>query len=161
VIITALEEERDAVLAKLSGYQRLAPSSDDVQVYYWATLPVTFADGSTGVYRLVVMPLLGMGRVKATAATGDAIRRWRPRYVILVGIAGGIATKDIKLGDILVSDQIVDYELQKLLPEKSEVRWEVHRADPRLIAAARNLRSYYWQTLIETRRPGKRQSHCL
>ncbi len=155
VIITALEEERDAVLAKLPEYQRLAPSDYDVQVYYWATLPVTFPDDSTGVYRLVVMPLSGMGRVKAAAATSDAIRRWQPRYIILVGIAGGVAAKGVKLGDILVSDQIVDYELQKLLSEKSEIRWEVHRADPRLMAAVRNLREDDWHRFIETQRPGK------
>jgi nucleoside phosphorylase len=154
VIITALEEERDAVLAKLPNHQKLPPTRDDVHVYYSAHLPVTFTDGSTGVYRLVVMPLLGMGRVKATAATGDAIRRWQPRYVILVGIAGGVAAKGIKLGDILVSDQVVDYELQKVISENDvDIRWEVHRADSRLIAAARNLTMNDWQKFIQTKRP--------
>lgn len=153
VIVTALEEERDAVLSKLPGYRKLAPSDDDVRVYYSADLPVTFADGSRGVYRVVVMPLLGMGRVQATVATADAIRRWRPRYVLLVGIAGGVAAKEVKLGDILVSDQIVDYELQKLTSKGAQVRWEVHRADARLIGAARNFSGADWQALLTTKRP--------
>jgi len=100
------------------------------------------------------MPLLGMGRLQAAAATGDAIRQWRPRYVILIGIAGGIAARGVKLGDILISDQIVDYELQKLTPAGPEIRWEVHRADPRLVGAARNFSDEGWQKLMGTSRPG-------
>jgi hypothetical protein len=88
VIVTALEEERDAVLAKLPIPRRLAPSGDDVRVYFWSNLPVAFPDGSTGTYRVIVMPLLGMGRVQAATATADAIRRWHPRYIILVGRGG-------------------------------------------------------------------------
>lgn len=154
VIMTALEEERDTVLEKLPGYHKHTPSTIDIRVYYSANLPTTYPDGSTDTYRIVVMPLLGMGRVQAATATGDAIRRWQPRYVILVGIAGGIAAKNVCLGDILISDQIVDYELQKLNPRGPQVRWEVHRADPRLVGAARNLNNSDWQTSIMVKRPG-------
>lgn len=154
VIVTALEEERDAVLAKLPGYQKLVPFEDDVRVYFLSDLPVTFSDGSLGYYRIILMPLLSMGRVQATIATADAIRRWSPRYVLLVGIAGGIATK-IKLGDILVSDQIVDYEVQKLTATGPQIRWETYRADPRLLNAARNFSYERWQELIAVKRPGR------
>ena len=58
-----------------------------------------------------------MGRVEALNTTKDAINRWKPRYVLLVGIAGGFEENDARLGDILVSDQIIDYELQKLKPD--------------------------------------------
>lgn len=153
VIITALEEEQDAVLDKLSGYQKLMPSKDDVRVYYSANLPVTFPDGSTGTYSLIIMSLLGVGRVHATVATSDAIRRWHPQYIILIGIAGGIASKGVNPGDILIADQIVDYELQKLTPDGPQIRWEIHRADPRLVGAARNFRGEEWQVFITTTRP--------
>ncbi len=69
------------------------------------------------------MPLLGMGRVEATAATSDAIRKWNPRYVVLVGIAGGVAGRGVQLGDVLVSSQIVDYELQKIIPHRALKSW--------------------------------------
>lgn len=153
LIVTALEEERDALLSKLPGYRKLPPSDEDVRVYYSANLPVTFADGAPGVYRLIVIPLLNMGRVQAAAATSDAIRRWRPRFVLLVGIAGGIAAKEVRLGDVLVSDQIVDYELQKLTAKGAQVRWEVHRADARLVGAARNFSPHEWLPLLATERP--------
>jgi nucleoside phosphorylase len=153
VLITPLEEERDAVLAQLDGHRQLPPTADDIRVYYAAELPVTFPDGATATYRVVVMPLLNMGRVEAANATGDAIRRWRPRYVWLVGIAGGLAKAGVALGDVLIADQIADYELQKLTPEATSIRWQVHRVDPRLLGAARNLRGDSWLKLVTGARP--------
>ncbi len=109
VIVTALEEERDAVRARLPNCRQVAPTTDDVRVYYRSDLSVTFPDGKPGTYSIVLTSLATMGRVQATATTGDAIRRWQPRYVLLVGIAGGISDRDVSLGDVLVSDQVVDY----------------------------------------------------
>jgi nucleoside phosphorylase len=153
VLITPLEEERDAVLAQLPGARQLPPTADDIRVYYAADLPVTFPDDTAATYRVVVMPLLNMGRVEAANATGDAIRRWRPRSVWLVGIAGGLAKAGVALGDVLIADQVADYELQKLTPEKTSIRWQVHRVDPRLLGAAQNLRGDGWLACITGLRP--------
>jgi nucleoside phosphorylase len=152
VIITALREELDAILEKLPSPQRLAPTDEDVRIYYQVNLPVTMSDGTTGVYRLVLLSLLGMGRVQAANATNDAIRKWRPSYVLLVGIAGGIADAGVQWGDVIISDQIVDYELQKLTHGSEQIRWEPHRADPRLLEAARHLGGN-WYRLIKKQRP--------
>jgi nucleoside phosphorylase len=147
LIVTPLEEERDAVLARLPGYQRALPSAHDIHVYYWADLDT---------HRVVVLPLLKMGRVQAAAATNDAIRRWAPEYVILVGIAGGVAARGMKLGDVLIADQIVDYELQKLTAEGPDIRWQVFPTDPLLLGIACNLTAGEWQGLVAAKRPGGR-----
>ena len=97
------------------------------------------------------MPLLGMGRVGAAAATGDALRRWAPDYVILIGIAGGIKQAGVSLGDLVISDQIVDYELQKI-SDPRQTRYQVYRADSRLLGAAANLRGSRWHK-TQNRRP--------
>lgn len=152
VIITALPEERDAMLRKLLGYHRLPPTEHDVRVYYSADVTTNFPDSTTSVYSVVVLCLLDMGRVEAANATNDAIRRWNPRYVLMVGIAGGVSHQGIMLGDVLISNQVVDYELQKLTPDGPKVRYNVHRADPRLFGAAMSLAND-WQGLIEHRRP--------
>jgi nucleoside phosphorylase len=99
-----------------------------------------------------------MGRVQAATATAYAIRRWRPRYILLVGIAGGIAARNVRVGDILISDQIVDYELQKLTSQGPEIRWEVQRADSRLLDACNNYRDERWQELIQIKRPDTMKS---
>ncbi|RLI45693.1 hypothetical protein DRO69_04740 [Candidatus Bathyarchaeota archaeon] len=55
--------------------------------------------------------------------TKDAIESWKPRYVILLGIAGGIGGReDIEVGDIVVSDNVVYYEYRKVTKEKDEQR---------------------------------------
>ncbi len=161
LILTPLQEERDAVLRCLGQYRKLPPSEQDIRVYYFSDLPATFSDGSSTTYRVVVAPLLGMGRVEAANATGDAIHRWRPRYILLVGIGGGLAKAGVRLGDVLISDQIVDYELQKLTTDSSTTRWQVHRVDPRLLGAAQNFLGDEWQQFIEHERPdlGKPKLH--
>ena len=155
VLVTALPEERDALLGKLPGHRQLRPTEDDIRTYFQADLPIIFPDNSTGRYRVVVMCLLGMGRVQAVTATMDAIRRWQPRYILMVGIAGGLAAGNVHIGDILISDQIVDYELQKLTPLGPEIRWDVQRADPRLLNACNNYIDEKWQELIQVKRPDK------
>jgi nucleoside phosphorylase len=154
VIITALEEERDAMLSKLPKPRRIAPSLDDIYVYYSSQLPVTFSDDSAGIYTIITTTLLGMGRVQAASATSAAIYRWKPRYVLLVGIAGGIAEANVKIGDILISNQVVDYELQKQTATGSQIRWEVHRATPRLLAAVSDFPYTLWKDEITETRPG-------
>jgi nucleoside phosphorylase len=160
IIVTALPEERDAVLSKLPGYKKLPPSDEDVRVYYWCELNIAFPDDSNGVYQIVVLPLPGMGRVKASNATKDAIHRWKPRHVLLVGIAGGMSKNGAALGDVLVSEQIVDYELQKNYDDREEPRYEVHRAHAGLLARAQNCVED-WVNLIQTKRPKKGKPQAL
>ncbi|MRG92969.1 5'-methylthioadenosine/S-adenosylhomocysteine nucleosidase [Polyangium spumosum] len=152
LLVTALPEERDALLRRLPGFERVVPRKDDVHVYFRAQLPVS--DGA-GSYRVVVLPLLGMGRVNAATATADAIKRWRPRHVVLVGIAGGVAAHRVSLGDLLISEQVVDYELQKLTEQGIEVRWSVHKASRRLYAAALNVLGNGWTQGVVVPRPGE------
>ncbi len=144
-------------MPRASSISRSRPSASDTSTirYYTANLPIRFPNGTSGSYRIAVLSLPGMGRVQAATATNDAIRRWKPLYVLLVGIAGGIAAAGVRLGDVLVSYQVVDYELQKLTASGPQVRWDVHRADPRLITAARNLKIRDWQRMITAVRPEK------
>ncbi|TWT44967.1 5'-methylthioadenosine/S-adenosylhomocysteine nucleosidase [Phycisphaerae bacterium RAS1] len=117
IVITALEEELAAALRFLPNPRKENPTDEDTRVYWRCTLPIVMPDGAKTRYELAMMTLPNMGRVEAANATNDAIRFWKPRYVMMIGIAGGIAEEGIALGDILIADQIVDYELQKQLPE--------------------------------------------
>jgi formylglycine-generating enzyme required for sulfatase activity len=154
VIVTALEEERDALLSKLPGFKRLPPSDDVKNVYYTADVPVVFSDGLAGNYKVVVVSLINMGQTNATLTASEAIGRWRPRYILLVGIAGGVGGK-VQLGDVLIPDQIVDFELQKITLDRTSVRWVVSQTDPSLLAAIRAVTGNEWQKLITVSRPGE------
>jgi nucleoside phosphorylase len=153
LIITALEEERDAVLQHSPGYQQLPPTEHDVRVYYEATIQANQAGGTSFTYSIIVVCLSSMGRVQATATASDAIRHWKPNYVILVGIAGGLKSAGIALGDILIAEQIADYEVQKIEAKKTEIRWTVHPVDHRLLEFSRSLPVAIWQAEIREKRP--------
>ncbi len=152
LLITALEEERDAVLSRLPGYQQLPASHDDVRVYYLATVQAVQAGGSGCTYT-VILCMVGMGRVPASTATSDAIRRWAPDYVVLVGIAGGLKSAGVELGDILIAEQIADYESQKVKEDKIEIRWSALPVDHRLLEFSRSIPAATWQAEIKVNRP--------
>ncbi len=158
VIVTALEEERDAVLLKLTGWHKLPPTHRDVLVYFHAKLPVLYTDGR----------ISGMGRVEAVNAAKDAIAHWKPAYVLLVGIAAGFEKNEARLGHVLVADQVFDYELQKVfdasrgfrlldwllgrIPQES-YRLRVYPADARFVQASRNFIDNGWRDLLRVARP--------
>jgi len=156
LLVAPLAEERLAVLAELPGHRQLPPERNSILVYYRAAVPAYLSDGTEGRYSIVVVSPLGMGRVSAATAVGEALSRFTPRYVILVGIAGGVAG-EAKIGDVLVSEQIVDYELQKLLPEGPEVRFAVYRADAALLAAVQNRLPVDWFVAVKAKRPRRGQ----
>jgi nucleoside phosphorylase len=157
VIVTALDEERTAVLANLPGAKKLPPNEEDVRTYYRAELSVQSPDGEPVSYSIVVLSLLDMGRTEATTAVSDAIRRWRPRCVLLAGIAAGLKAAGVSLGDVLIASKVFDYEQQKLEKKGDSIRPEYHRVDPRLLDAAKNLQESLWLGLITARRPDKQK----
>ena len=159
LLVAPLPEERDAILKKLKRerkkYKQLPPAEDDIHTYYQSDVAARFSDGETGIYHVTVLPLIGMGQVQAATATTKAIDRWEPRYVIVIGIAGGIAEKGVQIGDILIADQVANYEIQKITPEGPEIRWDVHQVDQRLLNACKNFIDESWSELVEVDRPEK------
>jgi nucleoside phosphorylase len=149
VIITALEEERRAVLSHFPARQRLSLPGG-VNVYYQTSMT---SDGpNPKTYQIIVLSLIGMGQLNAATATSDAIRHWNPKCVLLIGIAGG-AGDDVSLGDVLVSDQIVDYEWQKLTTNGPQVRYRTHSVAAHWHAVALNMDDDEWLHLIGADRP--------
>ena len=64
---------------------------------------------------VVVLSTMGSEGVSGSTLTIDSmIRIWSPKAVILVGIAFGANKKKHLPGDVLISDSIVPYELQRL-----------------------------------------------
>jgi nucleoside phosphorylase len=153
VIIAPLDEERDALLRKLKGWWKLPPSDEDIRVYFAAQLPVEFPDGSKAAYNIVVVPLADMGEQEAGNATHDAIRRWSPRFVLLVGIAGGLRKAEVGCGDVLIANQVADYELQKRTMDGTTIRWRVHPVNQQLLLASKNFLGDDWMQWINEPRP--------
>jgi nucleoside phosphorylase len=141
VLVAALPVEREALRLELESPQTI---QNENRIY---------DKGRIGCHDVVLLPLFGMGNVKAAAATTEAIRIWNPRQIILGGIAGGVQkAKERCLGDVLVADQIVDYELGKLKPESLERRYNVYRPSKLLLDAGKAI-SNSWANSVREQRP--------
>ena len=87
-------------------------------------------------------------------ATYKTIERWNPRYVFLVGIAGGFRSDGLDKGDIVLSDVIYGYEYGKIR-EQFEPRYDwIYRCDTSLITGTRAFAlSTDWADKIREIRP--------
>ncbi len=95
-----------------------------------------------------------MGNVRSGVLATEAIGIWNPAHLILTGYAGGVKKKNERyLGDVLVPDQVVDYEMGKVKPEGTEQRYQAYRPNHALLAAAKALPAGSWTTSVETPRP--------
>jgi nucleoside phosphorylase len=110
VLITATDVELQAVLRLLQPYPR---RRQILKVY---SGPETYYVGKFAAYRVVVtkcrMGSIGEGSV--TLATEQAQRLWRPRTVIMAGIAFGRDPAKQHVGDVLVASQVISYEQQRV-----------------------------------------------
>jgi nucleoside phosphorylase len=148
VIITALQKEQEAVSRYLKSIQ---PIKTKNRTFFKSKL---VCDNGRDSYTMVLLSLPGMGNVQAAIATTQAINIWNPSHIILVGITGGTAQSgDQYLGDIVVAEQIVDYEPGKVTGAGFEHRFEVVRPDFHFIEMARNLPSAKWVFSTKVPRP--------
>jgi len=152
-IVTALPIERDALLRRLEGREVV---QDDFE-------PLTYYRGhisapATGeYYEVVVVMLLGMGNDEAAVSTVRVIERWRPAYVLLVGIAGGVPGK-VALGDVVISDFVYYYEPAKRTPNGDQRRPQQFLSDRLLYGRALAYEAGEWRSDITIARPGAAQA---
>jgi nucleoside phosphorylase len=111
VILTVLQEEYDAVCSKLSDLRPWPGDEDSTDLYAWqiGTIPCHEKRSS---YSLAVGKIGRAGNNQSTAATLEAIKLWQPRYIFLVGVAGGLSR--MTKGDIVIADVIHGYEYGKI-----------------------------------------------
>ena len=60
-------------------------------------------------YTVAVMRCPEQGEGEAQDAARDLIDELDPRWLVVVGIAGGVPSDDFSLGDVIVGTQIVDF----------------------------------------------------
>jgi nucleoside phosphorylase len=68
--------------------------------------------GSGERYTLAVLRQIEQGNGEAQEAARDLIDDLQPSLLLVVGIAGGLPSDDITLGDVVVSTRIVDFSIE-------------------------------------------------
>ena len=152
VILTALEKERDAILRYLESPQMIEYFG---RTFYAASIKTS---KSETIYKIVIDCLPSMGNKESAIATEKVITNFSPRHIILVGIAGGIPKQNRYLGDVIVGEQVVDYELNKQIQNEVgnyqvQRRYKVYPPATSLLEAARKLDGQNWFSYIDCQRP--------
>ena len=119
-IVTALQEEFEYLEKLLGPFEEV---NDNTGTWYRASRKA--ANGTC--YQLVLASQDAMGPLQAQGLTIRLIDRWDPAYILLLGIAGQVAD-DVKLGDIVVGQQIFYYDLQAVKDSGIEIRPEGYPA---------------------------------
>lgn len=144
VVITALEKEFDALKVKFRMLnENKVREPIGIREYY--ILDFESPDKQSSV-KVAFVCAEGMGRVSAALAARDAIYNLSPKYIILVGIAAAEPKAGrLQKGDVVIAEQVVDYEIQKLLPGQ-KVDWRVKdlSCSPDLLRIAKDVASQNW-----------------
>ncbi len=149
-IVTALSKELAAVLEYFPTLEKVIVG--DSRTFYQGI--VVAHDGAT-TYRVVASLLQSMGNVQAAADTAEIIRLWTPRYVVMCGIAGGLRSEEQQLGDVVVSTDVVYYELGKVREGGLERRPVSYRPDSLLIDRAMHMhQGSAWRARLPARPDG-------
>lgn len=107
-IITIKDEEFEAVLNEFHNGSDVFVSPSTHRHY---NLRVADA-GNNNTYKLAIIRQPEQGNGEAQSAARDFIEDLNPRLILVVGIAGGLPSKDYSLGDIVLSLRICDYSLE-------------------------------------------------
>jgi nucleoside phosphorylase len=133
-VLTVQDRETTAVLRLV---EEVTPqTATDGHTFYRFTVPTPSWHGRRRLTGLV-WPLHDVGRVAGAIATTRLLAEAQPTFLFLVGVAGGIAKNGVALGDVVVATSSVDYEMQRLSPQGTEVRLTSSHPTSQLVAAAR------------------------
>ena len=151
VILTTLKKETMSVLFQFRHFREV--------VLPGQTFPCYETLAPNGL-RVITASPTAIGNLAMASLTGAITSAFSPKTLLLVGIAGGM-DKDIALGDVVVSEQIVHYELGKVSPDGFTPRWSVYRPDAGLLARATAWPNQTWQRYIRAARPIKAGTPAL
>ncbi|KAL2825955.1 nucleoside phosphorylase domain-containing protein [Aspergillus cavernicola] len=120
----------------------------------------TYTTGRIGTHNVVLVLLAGMGKVHASIASANINPSYtRIRLALLVGICGGTQTdtqgNEIFLGDVVISDQVVQYDFARQFPDavvpKGEVRDILGRETPNIRGFVNTLQTSLYQQHLRAR----------
>jgi len=153
-LVTALPEEMEAIRILLDSSETMrTPLADG---YEYVTLKTQH-----GLKKVLLVCVGDQGTIPAALATFDAIQRWRPGYVMLVGVAGSDPEESTqKLGDIVVGKRVMGYEKCKV--EDGVIKYEPSKfsADEALLKQAQKMKGTWQPKRLKLKRPDGSVEPC-
>jgi nucleoside phosphorylase len=112
-IITVIEDEFEAILDQFSETPANTPDRHSGEREYGLRQLKTVNNRQ---YNIAIANCGAQGNLPSKDLAEDMIRELKPRWLLLVGIAGAIPSSDFGLGDVAISSYIHDFSLEALLP---------------------------------------------
>ena len=112
-ILTIRDDEYQAVLDRFPPFTR----AKGRRVYNLHRLDLPLSTGG-GSYLVAVLRCIEQGNAEALDAARDVLEELAPRWLLVVGIAGGVPSDELTLGDVVVSTRIVDFSVEAVLQDK-------------------------------------------
>jgi nucleoside phosphorylase len=138
-LVTMLQEEYEAVLAELDWHGSAPGSERHPNEYAWEFGEIGAPQHDVPYRVVLAMATRADPRGAGPLPVRDTIEAFRPRYVLLVGIAGG--RDDVALGDVVVSNRIHGYEHAAADGGfRARPDW-IYPTDGAVIVAAQSMRS--------------------
>jgi len=109
-ILTIREDEFEAVLERFSPFETIKGR----RAYNLHRLALP----SGGSYLVAVVRCIEQGNTEALDAARDVFEELAPQWLLVVGIAGGVPSDEISLGDVVVSTRIVDFSVEAVLQDR-------------------------------------------
>ena len=128
LVVTALPEEIQALKSPLGlSFNTPTPIPNSALSYYKKKFLV-----GEKTYDIAVICLNSMGNPKSSIKTSIAVNYLNPTFVIMFGLAGGIPG-EVKLTDVIISDEIFYVGQGKQRPNSREIRLESLQVDALLL----------------------------
>jgi nucleoside phosphorylase len=149
-ILTVIPAEYFALIGKLRVDRVAPPCPHCVNRYGWVYAELD-SPRHAKPYRIVIGMAGEAGTTAGALAAQHALARFRPRHLLLVGVAGGLPDR-LRQGDVVLSESIWAYDYGAV-DERFRPRQDfTFRADPQLLAAAIAVPEG-WQEDIESEAP--------
>jgi nucleoside phosphorylase len=144
-VVTIVDEE----FAAIRAIANFTPCPGDSAFFYRK------ATGNEQ-YDVILAQSADRSNTPCAELVSDLAERYRPEFIVLSGIAGGIGRDDVSLGDVIVADHVEGYEIQKFDGGRSMTRRVAidHPSKYLRETIARRVRfSEHWKELIVVDRP--------
>ncbi|MBP2405658.1 5'-methylthioadenosine/S-adenosylhomocysteine nucleosidase family protein [Streptomyces syringium] len=129
-VVTILSEELRSVVDELKLERHKEPSG----LYFYRGEHTT----PESTIRIVATQSQSQGQRSAMAALENLRRHYDPRLWALVGVGGGIHDEHARIGNVIISTDIVYYENRKINPRGAVRRRGEHRQSPAPVVHAVN-----------------------
>ncbi|MGW4816228.1 5'-methylthioadenosine/S-adenosylhomocysteine nucleosidase family protein [Kitasatospora cineracea] len=121
-VVTILSEELRAVVDELDLESHRTPDG----LYFYRGSVAT----REGTVRVVVAQSQSQGQRSAMAALENLRRHYAPKLLAVVGVGGGVHAEYARIGNVIVSTDVVYYENRKINPNGNVRHRGEHRQAP-------------------------------